>query len=245
MTFECDAAATAGRATALECARSVVAPVAADIDREASVPAAVRDAARAVLAPLGDGVAWALGIEALAGASAAVALVAVADVLHLAPATAPAQWGGLRGADVDGLKAHLDSTPAGDIAITAMLLGTASHAVDAAATALKAAKAAGAPPGAAHPALSDAATALDAARLLLWEAAQAGDGGATARALARLESLEVGPLAWQAVRAALGSDAFRPGAPLERVRRDATTLADVLGSHAAAEARAAAGVLPA
>lgn len=242
MTWELDETTRARRAAADSCAATVLAPAAAAIDREAAVAADVRTAARAALAPPADGVAWAITIETLAATSATAALVAVADTLGFAPAVAQAQWSGLRGADVDGLAAHLGAQPAGDLAITALLLGTARAAVEASVGALRQAVSGGAG-DAARPALSDAATALDAARLLLWDAARPA-GDASARALARLEALEALPLAWRAAERALGADAFRPGAAIERARRDGMTLADVLGERAGAERLAAAGTLP-
>lgn len=245
MNCDLDEATLARRAAAESFAATVLAPAAAAIDREATLPPDVRAAARKALAPPSDGVAWALTVETLAAASACAALVAVADALGLEPAVAPAQWSGLRGADVDGLRARIGGQPAGSLAVTALLAGTARAAVDASVVALRSGGTEGAA-DAARPALADAATALDAARVLLWDAARpaAAGGDDAARALARIEALDVLPLAWRAAEGALGPEAFRPGAPLERARRDGTTLAEVLGDRAGAERLAAAGTLP-
>lgn len=246
MTFELDDTTRAARAAADTCARDVIAPAAAEVDAQAAVPAALRAAARAALAPPADGVAWALTVEALATASAAVTLAAVAEALGL-PAGAGAEWTGLRGVNVDDLAAPLAGSASGSLAVTAALIGTGRAAVDASVAALKATKAAGQPVDVASPGVSDAATALEASRLLVWDAARlAGSAaGATARALARVHALEAVPLAFRAVAAAMGAEAFRPGAPLERARRDAATLADVLGEGASMMRAAAAGTLPA
>lgn len=245
MTFEFDDLTRSHHAAAETCARDVIAPAAAAVDAEGVVPAAVQAAARAALAPAANGVAWTLTVEALASASPAVTLAAVADALGLA-GEAAARWAGLRGADVDRLAAPLAASVSGSLAVTALLIGSGRAAVDASVMALKAAKSAGQPVDAASPGVSDAATALEASRLLLWDAARLGDSaaGATARALARLHAIEAVPLAFRAAVTAVGAEAFRPGAPLERARRDAATLADVLGETAAATAAAAAGTLP-
>lgn len=246
MTFELDDATRAARAAADACARDVIAPAAAEVDAQATVPAALRAAARAALAPAANGVAWTMTVEALATASAAVALAAVADALGVL-AGAGAGWPGVRGVDLDGLAAPLAGSASGSLAVTAALVGTGRAAVDASVAALKAAKAAGQPVDVASPGVSDAATALEASRLLLWDAARLGEtgAGATARALARVHALEAVPLAFRAVATAIGAEAFRAGAPLERARRDAATLADVLGDGAAMLREAAAGTLPA
>jgi hypothetical protein len=247
MTFELDDVATACRAAAEACGRDVVGPAAAAIDTAADVPGAVVAAARAVLPaePATAGVAWTVAIEALATASATVALAAAAQALGH-PWRAPAQWAGLRGADVDGLRAALAADPMWQLAVTATLIGGARAALEASIAALKSGRAAGTPNDAAPPDVADAATAIDASRLLLQAAAgQTGSGGATARALARLHTLDAVTLAFAAAATAAGAEAFRPGAALERARRDAQTAAQVLGEDAAARAIAAAGTLPA
>ena len=246
MTFEFDALTAAAREAAALCATTVVTPAAAAIDRTGGVPQEVRAAARAALAAPAHGVAWCATVEALAEASAAVALTAGADVLGTSSPGGTA-WTGLRGFDVDGAGRALQDSPAWQLAITAAMMGTARAAISAATAALKAAKAAGQPVDAGSPLLSDAATAIEATRLLLFEAAGLGErpGAETARALARLQAIDAVPLAFQAVIAAGGAETMRPGSALERARRDVTTLVDVLGDAAGAHHAAAAGVLPA
>lgn len=246
MTFEFDAPTIAARAAAAACASAIVTPAAADIDREGAVPQAVRASARGALAPASSGVAWCATIEAVAEGSAAVALTAAADALGTS-SPGGATWSGLRGFDVDGAGQALQGAPAWQLAVTAALTGLARAAVGAATAALKTAKTAGRSIDAASPLLSDAATAVEATRLLLFEAASMGEGTAaeTARALARIQAIDAVPLAFQAITLAAGAEAMRPGTAVERARRDATTLIDVLGDAAGAQAAAAAGVLPA
>ncbi|MFN7977102.1 MAG: hypothetical protein U0P30_03135 [Vicinamibacterales bacterium] len=246
MTFEFDASTVTARDAAARCATSIVTPAAADIDRDGAVAQAVRAAARGALAPASAGVAWCATVEALAEGSAAVALTAASDVLGTS-SPGGATWTGLRGFDVDGAGQALQASPAWQLAVTATITGVARTAIAAATEALKTAKAAGRSIDAASPVLSDAATAVEATRLLLFEAASMGAATAaeTARALARIQAIEAVPLAFQAVTLAAGAEAMRPGTALERARRDATTLVDVLGDAAGAQAAAAAGVLPA
>lgn len=137
MTFDLDDLTLSRRRSAEACAADVLAPVAGAIDRDAHVPVAVAAAARAALASPDDGVAWAVTLEALASASASAALVAAAETLGLGPASASAQWSGLRGADVDGLRGRVGALPAGDVAVTAILLGTGRAAVAACVEALR------------------------------------------------------------------------------------------------------------
>ncbi len=246
MTFEFDARTATARDAAVACASTVVRAAAADIERSGAVPQDVRAAARGVLAPPSDAVAWCATIEALAEGSAAVALTAAADALGTS-SPGGAAWSGLRGFDVDGVGVSLQPSASWQLAVTATVTGTARAALGVATDALKAAKAAGHSIDAASPVLSDAATALEASRLLLFEAAGVGEGrgGETARALARVQAIDAVPLAFQAATLAGGAEMMRPGSATERARRDATTLVEVLGDAATTMAAAAAGVLPA
>lgn len=250
MTFDLDSAAAARRDAALTLARDVIAPAAAAIDAAAAVPPAVREAMRAVLpaSPADQRTDWALALEALATASPALALVAAADALGVAATTTTAQWSGLRGVDVDGLRRALDGNATWQVAVSATLVGVARAAVEAGVSSLKASRAAGASNDAGQPLVADAATALDASRLLVWEAAQlAPDSAAAAlaRGMARFHVLDSVTLAWQAAERACGPEAFRPASTLDRLRRDAVTLAQVLGDREQSLAAVAAGTLPA
>ncbi len=249
MTFELDPDAAARRSAADMVARAAAAPAAA-ADAAADVPLAVRTAIRAIVpaAPVGATVDWVVALEALAAVSPALALVAAGEALGGAAVTTTAQWPGLRGVDVDGLHAAFAADASWHLAVTATLVGAGRGAVEAAVAALKAARAAGATAAAGQPLVADAATAIDASRLLLWDAASQGVGGdaaRVARGLARLHALDALATAIAAAEQACGAEAFRPGTPLERLRRDAGTVAQVLGERAAAGEAVAAGTLPA
>ncbi|MBL8135900.1 MAG: hypothetical protein JNL48_04705 [Acidobacteria bacterium] len=249
MTFELDTDAAARQAAADAAARAAAAPAAA-ADAAADVPLDVRTAIRAIVpaAPAGASVDWVVALETLAAVSPALAIVAAGEALGGAAVTTVAQWPGLRGVDVDGLRASFAADPSWHLAVTATLVGAGRGAVEAAVAALKASRAAGAAAQAGQPRVADAATAVDASRLLLWDAAGQGVAGETtgvARGLARLHALDALTAALAAAEAACGAESFRPGMPLERLRRDATTVAQVLGERMAAAEAVAVGTLPA
>lgn len=248
MMFELDADGAARRAAAETLARDVVAAAAAAVDDTGVLPEALLHAVRDVVPPrpARHAIDWVVALEALASASPTVALVAAGEALGVTAVPATAQWTGLRGADVDGLHAALAADPAWQLAVTASAVGAGRAAVVAAVAALKAARSAGPLGDAGQPLVADAATAIDASRLLLWDAAGAAlesEAGAVARGLGRLHALESLATAFRAAERACGAEAFRPGAALERLRRDTSTLAMVLGDRAAATA-AVAGAFP-
>jgi alkylation response protein AidB-like acyl-CoA dehydrogenase len=113
---------------------------------------------------------------------------------------------------------------------------------------LREARAGGARPEQEQWPVADAATALDAARLLLWRAATALSGPPrdvqVALAMARLQALDGAQAAVAAARRALDVEASRPGALLDRIARDIATAALVFGKADAHERAAAAGLLP-
>lgn len=250
MTFDLHSAAATLRDRARVCATDVIATAATHIDLTGVVPDAVRQAARRAVPgeAAADLVALAAVVEELAVASAAVGLDACGAALGIDGAAAPApQWPGLRGADADGLRAALAGDPRWETAVTAALIGLGRAAVEQARTALRAARDAGTPNEAAQTPLADAATMVDAARLLAWDAARAGrarDAATAARAMARLQALAAVSLAVSAAEQATGSEASRPGAPLERLGRDAATLARVCGDAESAQHAVASAVLP-
>ncbi len=246
MTFELDSAAATRRDAAEAVARDIVVPAAAAADHRGEVPVALRAAARAVMpaAPAEAPGDWVVALEAIATASPTLALIVAGEVLGAPAVTTTAQWSGLRGADVDGLGVALAVDSSWQLAVTATLVGAGRAAVEAAVAALKAAKHAGAATLEGQPLVADAATAVDASRLLLWDAAAqrpAAEAAAVARGLARLHALEALTSALVAAERACGAEAFRPGAPLERLRRDATTAAQVLGDAGRASDAVAAG----
>ncbi|MCC6988494.1 MAG: hypothetical protein IT181_05825 [Acidobacteria bacterium] len=241
MNCDLHSTAAAHRDGARACATGLVAPAVTAIDQSGIIPATVRDAARAVVAPAAaDGVAWVAALEELAVVSAAVAFDAAGQ--GAATATGP-QWPGLRGADVDGLTATLGADAPGQLAVTAVLVGLARAAVELTHGALRAARAAGQADDGGASLLADAATSVDGARLLLWDAAR--QGSEASRAMARLQAIEAMTAALAAANRATDAEASRPGAPLERLSRDAATAVRVFGAAAATERALAAAVLPA
>ncbi len=233
--------AAAQRDAARACAVDLVAAAAPVIDRTGVIPEEVRSGARAVLpdGATADAVARVAAIEELAVASAAVALDAAGG--HAAGTVAP-QWPGLRGADVDGLTATFADGWHGQLAVTAVLIGLGRAAVEQTLAALRAARAAGRADDGAQSPLADAATFVDGARLLLWDAAS--QGNEATRAMARLQAIEAVRAALAAAERATEAGASRPGAPLERLARDIGTAVRVFGGAAAAEDAVAAAVLP-
>lgn len=246
MRCDLDAAESATRDRAMAVARDLVAPAAPAVDATATVPVALRDALKAAIGGRPGAsayAAWAITIEQFAIASPTLALMSAADALG-GTANAPAQWAGLRGLDVDQLAESLADDAAWQLAVTATLVGAAGAAVQAALDAMRSAKAAGRPNDGA-PLVADAATAVSASRLLLWDATGEGGDTAPARALARLHVLDTAALAWTAAERACGPHAFRPGSVLERLRRDTVTVAHVLGAPGESAAAVAKATLPA
>lgn len=250
MTFELETEAAARRDAADAVARDVVGPAAAAADHAADVPSSLRAAIRAIVpaAPAAASVDWVVALEALAVVSPTLALVAAGEALGAAAITTTAQWNGLRGADIDGLRTALAADASWHLAVTATLVGAGRAAVEAGVAALKVSRAAGMTSHAGQPLVADAATAVDAARLLLWDAASqplGAEATRVARGLARLHALDALTTALTAAEQACGSDAFRPGTPLERLRRDGSTVAQVLGDRAREAEAVAVGTFPA
>ena len=241
MNCDLHVTAAAQRDGARACAAGLVASAAAAIDQTGAIPDEVRSGARAALpdGATADAMAWVVAVEELAVASAAVALDAAGG--QAACAVAP-PWPGLRGADVDGLTATLTIGSGGQLAVTAVLVGLGRAAVEQTLAALRAARAAGRTDDGAQSPLADAATLVDGARLLLWDAAR--QGGEAARAMARLQAIEAVRAALGAAERATDAEASRPGAPLERIARDVATAVRVFGAAAAAQRAVAAAVLP-
>jgi len=249
MTFELDSAAAVRRVAAEVAARDVVAPAAAAVDQTADVPVALRIALRAVVpaAPADAAVEWVVALEAIAAMSPALALVAAGEALGRAAVAATVQWPGLRGVDVDGLRAAFIDDPSWHLAVSATLVGAGRAAVGAGVAALRSSRAAGIGGHAGQPLVADAATAVDASRLLLWDAASqrsSAEAARAARGLARLLALDALTAALAAAERACGAEAFRPGTALERLRRDGATVAHVLGERDREGEAVAAATLP-
>lgn len=246
MTFDLAPAVAERRDTAARVARQVAGPGAVTLDRDLTVADDVVDALCAVLpgtpdqAPLD----WVVALEAVAHESVALALAAAAKTLSRPSMTPAAQWPGCRGLDLDGAVQALGARSAWGAAVSAVLIGAGAAAVDQAVAVMKAA-ASKDQPTVAVPEIADAAAAVDAARLLLWDAVAHGTNGtaATAAAMARMQALDAVRLALTAAEDIVPAEGRRPGQPLERLRRDASTLAQVAGEGRAARTAVAAGTL--
>jgi hypothetical protein len=246
MTFDLDAPAAARREAARERAGSAgVADAARRLDAGHGLDDDVRAALGAALPgrPEDAFLDWVVALEELAVVSPALALVAAADALRLSALADGTQWPGCRGVNLDGLRATASDVWHG--AVSAVLVGGARGAVEAAVASLRAAPPASRSSLAAQPHVADAATAVDASRLLLWDAVLQGarPTAATARHLARVHALASVGTALRALPQAVDPDALRRGAPLDRLRRDLDTLAIVLSDERASRDAAAAALV--
>jgi alkylation response protein AidB-like acyl-CoA dehydrogenase len=231
MTFDLTPEEDARLAVVHEFAATTVAPAAAAVDRSGEIP---DDLSRAV-----DGLGvWShtpldavIAIEELAVASASVAARAVmgggsdgslAGLRGVAPASAP--------------------TERQRLGIAAVCLGIGRAALHDALNVMRSRgdRATGEPADAPHWALADAATDMDAARLLVRSAA-IGRGVGSAASL-----VYAGGAASRAVDAALrivGAAAYQPGSTLERCSRDIRAALMILGTEDVARRAAADSLL--
>jgi hypothetical protein len=228
-----DFALSPDHAAVQERARSVAAAVrghAAEIDRTGAVPLeTAHEAAGGTDEPL-EIVLW---TEEIASASAAVALTAAS----LKRGTETMALSGLRGART------LENTPRSQLVLAAAALGIGRSAIEAA---LAEVREATATPGAdvekPHWVVADAATELEAARLLTYKAARTMSDADIA--LARLMATGAADRAVGAALRVIGPEALKEGSVLERLSRDVRTIALVLGTEEHQRAVAADGLFP-
>lgn len=203
-----------------------VAPAAGAIDESGEVPADVLREAEGFVTRAPRALDAALVVEEIAVASGSVAAAAACGAGR-------AELPGLRGARAVPKEAR-DARVR--LLVSAVALGVGRCALDAA---LDVCRAGGERPGGSpeerpHWALADAATELEAARLLVWRSAQGVDARASAeRDAALAQTLAIGA-ADRAVATALrivGADGYRRGERLERLVRDARTLAFFAGTE--------------
>lgn len=220
MTFDLSSEQMAARARARDVAATLSA-AAASIDQAGSVPAEVRTAVAALgVWAFEDAVTTMLVIEELAAVSPSAAAVGALGVDGAA-----ADLAGLRGVPrvtAPELRHYL--------AMGAVCLGIGRAALDEAIGAARARgdRPAGEPADPPHWALADAATDVDAARLLVLSAA--ADAGLPAPAAL----VHAATAAGRAVDAALrivGPEAYRPGSVLERSARDVRAAWLILGTE--------------
>jgi alkylation response protein AidB-like acyl-CoA dehydrogenase len=230
ISFDLSPEQLAARARARDVAATLAA-VAASIDQAAAVPADVRGAIASLDIWAADGVAAMVMIEELAAVSPAAAAVGA-----LGFDGAPADLAGLRGVPrVTAPEARHY------LAMGAVSLGIGRAALDEAIAVARGRgdRPAGEPADPPHWVLADAATDLDAARLVLLASA-AGAGLPAPAAMAHAAGA-----AGRAVDAAVrivGPEAFKPGTVLERAARDARAAWLILGTEDATR-RAAADAL--
>jgi hypothetical protein len=242
MTFDLDAPTLAARDHA-RAAAARLAAAAATIDHVARIAPDARDHARAALATTGDRLAWVIVVEELAVVSGSLAVDAALALPPAEPEGRPS-WSGLRGIDIAAAR---DAAPeaARDLAVAAVLIGLGRAALDVALGGLRAARGDGGKPEQQHWTVADAATELDAARLLLWRAtASAPAGAGTAVAMARMQARTAAEACVGAARRVLGARPGDVGERLDRLTRDVATATLLFGGPDADESAVAAGVLP-
>lgn len=238
MTFELSASQEAVRGKARVFAAQRLAAHAQDIDRASAVPVEIAREALALLEQCDDAGAQVAALEEIAVASGAVAVAAVAG---LGEHSHSSDLSGLRGATLP------DNSPRAQLALAAVALGLGKAALDHALDEIRRATA--------HPqegrerphwVLADAATELEAARLMTRSAAQVLDRGDADSEVA-LARLMASAAARGAVAVALriaGAEGYRDGSLLERLARDAHAISLLMGTEEQHRATAAEGLLP-
>lgn len=226
MTFDFTPEQLTLRDEARAFARVHVAPAAVAIDEAGDVPAELLREAAALLARAAAPIEAAVVVEELAVASASVAAAAAIGAGREA-------FPGLRGA---GAVQHGALDARVRLLVSAVALGVGRSALE---SAIEVCREAGERPGGSaserpHWVLADSATEVDAARLLVWRGAQALEERQSAEAeIALAQTLAIGA-SDRAVAGALrvsGADGYKKGALLERLARDARTLAFVAGTE--------------
>jgi alkylation response protein AidB-like acyl-CoA dehydrogenase len=238
MTFELSADEKALQARAAAVAAEHIVPRAASIDRDGVIPQSVRAAIEEARIAIERASAadLALVIEEWATASGAVAAVAG---LALVSPNSDAVWGSGADATLPGLRGlgAIDATIAGlapagvtkaRVVLAAVAVGIGRAALDEALSVMRAAgdRAGGTADERPHWVLADAATEVEAARLLTHKAGQAidaGDGRAEA-SLAKVFAADVAERAVEAALRVLGPDGYRRGTVTERLTRDARAI---------------------
>ena len=226
MTFELTPQQVTVRDRARDHANDQLAEAAATVDRSGSIPTPLAREAATILAT-DDVVAFVVAVEELAVGSASVAAAAALG-LHKAGSSAQA-LSGLR-----GLPAVERPNARGQLALAAVALGIGRAALD---RALDDIRAAGTTPGKGeekpHWVLADAATDLEAARLLTLQAAQtmSDEQNEGAIGIARLTASAAATRAVEAALRIAGAEGLREGTLLERLTRDARAVSVVLGTE--------------
>ena len=238
MTFELSSSHQAVRDRARAFATDRVKPQAGEVDRAAAVPPELAGAARALAREAASALGRTIVVEELAIASGAVALSALTDDAGSKFADSP----GLRGGPLP------KDSPSTQLCLSAVALGLGQAAINYAVSELRQAPAPG-PAGTEKPhwIVADAATDLEAARLLTRSAAQVVDsnqGGQASIAIARLMSSSAARTAVDAAVRIAGPEGYRDGTLLERLSRDVRAISLLLGTEEDHRSRAADELLP-
>jgi alkylation response protein AidB-like acyl-CoA dehydrogenase len=238
MTFELSPEHEAVRERARGFAEERLASVAAAIDDSASIPADVLRELQAVVAgSAADATALVVSVEQLAIASPAAA-AAVALDQSARPAADLAGLRGFRAADA--------ADPRGRLVFAAVAAGIGRAAIREALRVLRATGRGGEEPEKPHWVVADAATEVEAARMLTLQAAQAVAEGGDASGAVAMAKLAATRAAQQAVDAALrvtGPDGFARGTLVERLTRDVRAVSLLMGTEEELRAAVAQAVL--
>lgn len=238
MTFELSPDQQAARDQARAFATQHIQAHAADIDRTATVPSDLTRDSAALLTGR-DAVATVVAVEELAVASATLALAAATPAPKGA---APLALSGLRGG------VPPEASPRGLLVLAGAALGIGRAALDIALAEIRQSNASPGKDGEKpHWVVADAATELQAARMLTLSAAQAVDrgGGDSEVAMARLMASAAARIAVEAALRVAGPAGLREGSVLERLSRDVRAVALLAGTEDEQRATAAEGLLPA
>jgi len=231
MTFDLTPAQTQ-RLSDFRALAARLAPLAASIDETGRIPDDVERQMAVADVWAGTWLDAVLALETLAAASASVAAHVGLGIAGTGPGLA-----GLRGVAPIATPSERQQ-----LALAAVCLGLGRAALDEALAATRARgdRPAGEPDAPPHWMLADAATEMDAARLLVHAAAD-GQGVGTPAAL-----VFAGAAAARAVEAALrivGADGYRVGSVLERCSRDVRAARWMFGAEDALRMQAADGLL--
>ena len=234
MTFELSADDVAERDRARTFANSRVQPQAGDVDRTASIPPGLASEATALITGAAGALRRAIVVEELATASGAVALAALD--------------GDGNGVGLPGLRGGSLPTdsPSAQLSLAAVALGLGQSAINQSLAELRQASV-GVGSEKPHWIVADAATDLEAARLLTRSAARVVDsnqGGQASIAIARLMASSAARTAVDAAVRIAGPRGYREGSLLERLTRDVRAISLLLGTEEDHRSRAAEELLP-
>ncbi len=231
LTFDLTAEQTARLDAVREMGERTVGPAASAIDSTGTIPDAVARAIEALDVWRHGAMDAVLALEELAAASGSAAARAA---LGTGDAAEGAGLTGLR-----GVAAAADPTDAHRLGLAAVAVGLGRRAVAEALGAVKAhgGRAGGDPADPPYWALADAATEIEAARLIVRAAAGAADLSGAAAALVFAGGAAV--RAADAAARVVGAEALRAGSVLERCARDARATLFIVGTEDATRAIAA------